>query len=103
MSVLERKDLVTDNSYQHLLSTYSLPGALPGLFPGMASFNFCSSSIYVLHKEPEAEEPQRISRRVLGGASQHKMSVDTGEVSLSNAASQIPYRELTKHTTRVRP
>lgn len=53
MSVLERKDLVRDNSYQHLLSTYSMPGAVPGLFPGMALFNFCSS-IYVVYKETEA-------------------------------------------------
>lgn len=48
MSVLKRKDLVIDNSYQHLLSTYSVPGAVPGLFPGTALFNFAAASMFCI-------------------------------------------------------
>lgn len=50
MSVLKRKDLVIDNSYQHLLSAYSVPGAAPGLFPGTALFNFAASSMFCIKK-----------------------------------------------------
>ena len=44
MSELERKNLIINNHCQHLLNTYSVPGPVPGLFPGITSFTLPNNS-----------------------------------------------------------
>lgn len=44
MSELERKNLIINNRCQHLLNTYSVPGPVPGLFPGITSLTLPNNS-----------------------------------------------------------
>ena len=44
MSELERKHLIINNRYQHLVSTYLVPDMVPCAFPGFASFNLPNTS-----------------------------------------------------------
>lgn len=75
MSELKRKNLIINNSYKHLLNTYSVPGPMPGMFPGITSFNFPNNSgrqvplsLLFYRKETEAlRRLQGISQTVLSG------------------------------------
>lgn len=44
MSELERKNLIINNHCQHLLNTYSVPGLVPGSFPGITLFTLPNNS-----------------------------------------------------------